>query len=52
MKNKYMKIYYGEELSVEKDLRDSISKGVSRPTRLRSCKAIVYHTIDNEFIVL
>ena len=36
----------------EKDLRDSISKGVSRPTRLRTCKAIVYNTIDSEFIVL
>ena len=36
----------------EKDLRESMKVGLSRPTRLRSCKAIVYHTIDNEFIVL
>lgn len=52
MKSKYSRIYYGEEMLEEKDLWDSISKGVSRPTRLRSCKAIVYHTIDSEFIVL
>lgn len=52
MKNKYSKIYYGEELLALQDLRVSMNVGMSRPTRLRSCKAIVYHTIDNEFIVL
>lgn len=52
MKNKYSKIYYGDEMLEEKDLRESMKAGLSRPTRLRSCKAIVYHTIDNEFIVL
>lgn len=52
MKNKYSKIYYGDEMLEEKDLIESMKAGLSRPTRLRSCKAIVYHTIDNEFIVL
>ena len=52
MKSKYSKRYYGAEMLEEKDLRESMKAGLSRPTRLRSCKAIVYHTIDNEFIVL
>lgn len=52
MKNKYRKIYYSEEMFEEKDLRNSIRKGISRPTRLRTCKAIVYETLDKEFIVL
>ena len=52
MKRKYSRIYYGEEMLEEKDLRKSMKAGLSRPTRLRKCKAIVYHTIDSEFIVL
>lgn len=52
MKNKYSKIYYGEEMVAEKDLREAMKTGLSRPTKLRKCKAIVYNTIDSEFIVL
>ena len=52
MKRKYSKIYYGDEMPEVKDLRESMRAGISRPTRLRTCKAIVYHTIDSEFIVL
>ena len=52
MKSKYSRIYYGDEMLEEKYLRGSMKAGVSRPTRLRRCKAIVYHTIDSEFIVL
>lgn len=52
MKNKYSKIYYSDEMLEVKDLRKSMKVGLSSPTRLRTCKAIVYNTIDSEFIVL